>query len=114
VEDSLAVEAVVALLLVVARLRLAMRLSARLLVLRTLACRAQTTVVADVEDAVVEEVVVLEAASTRTLAMPSRVWRCEVYLAGCCSSHAFPSHFLQPTEGAVAGVSQNVGMALGI
>jgi hypothetical protein len=63
---------------------------------------------------VVEEVVVLEAASTRTLAMPSRVWRCEVYLAGCCSSHAFPSHFLQPTEGAVAGVSQNVGMALGI
>jgi hypothetical protein len=37
-----------------------------------------------------------------------------VYLAGCCSSHAFPSHFLQPTEGAVAGVSQNVGMALGI
>jgi hypothetical protein len=111
VEDSLAVEGAEALLLVAARLRLVMRLSARLLVLRTLACRARTTVVADVEAAAVEEVVVLAAASTRTLAMPSRVWRCEACLAGCCSFHAFSSHHLRPTEGAVA-VSRKVGMAL--
>jgi hypothetical protein len=85
-----------------------MRLSARLLGLRTPACRARTTVAEDVEDAVVE-VVVLAAASIRTLATLSRVWRCEAYLAGCCSSYTFLL-LLRPTEGAGA-VSWKFDMA---